>query len=387
MATLGLRWFVATAMLGLAALFTGIGLSLSTADEPKAPDLSDLRDAVKAASKRGGNVTEIRTALDALEKSLAKGWTARKPGETLPPPAELAALRAAVEAAGRKGENVEDIRKELDAIEKAMTGRTFTPPKPAPPPEPQKFPNPNPFPNPVPVPFDFPQPAFPGPGAGIDRELLQKAQELRNKAFEMMLKAPTDAEAQKLMQEAQELMLKAMLGGRNLGGLNPGALNPGLMLPEVGRNVDRFRLGIRMEKLAPITAEQLGLDGQGVAITAVVPGSAAEKAGFKTHDIVLEFAGKAISDNPADLSQRVNEVKAGQKVDAVVMRKGKKVELKGIEMPDLAQAAPQLPELQPFPLPDIKPLPRPRPKVDPNPNIKPAVPVPSILPALPNIPQ
>ncbi len=128
------KWFLAA--------FASLGLAgFAPADEPKAPDLSDLRDAVKAAAKRGNNLREVHSALDVLEKSLAKGWSAPNGGTVSAPP-ELTALRDAVEAAGRKGENVEDIRKELDAIEKAMTGRTFTPPKPAPPPEPQLIPTP-----------------------------------------------------------------------------------------------------------------------------------------------------------------------------------------------------------------------------------------------------
>jgi serine protease Do len=354
MAGLGMRWLAAAAVLGFAALFTGLGVALSTADEPMGPDLSELRDAVKAASKRGDNVLEIRKALDALEKSLAKGWTAPKPGTTVPAPAELTALRDAVEAALKKGENVEAISKELEAVEKAMTGKAFV--RPLPPPPVDLPARPPVRPGLPPLPFQFPQPAF--PGGGIDRELLQKAQELRLKALELMQKNPTDAEALKLMEEAQELMLKAMLAG--------GGINPGLMLPDLGRAQDRYRLGIRMERLAPITAEQLGLDAQGVAIVSVVPGSAADKAGFKMHDIVLEFAGKAISDNPEDLGRRVNEVKAGQKVDAVVMRKGKKVEIKGIELPDMAQINPRL-DIQPFPLPDIQPFPLPRPNIKPLP--------------------
>jgi hypothetical protein len=348
-------------------------MSLSTAEEPKAPDLSELRDAVKAASKRGENVDEIRRALDGLEKLLTRGWTTPKPGETLPAPVELTALREAVEAAAKKGENVEAISKELELIEKAMTGKSFVRPKPLPPPVDQPRPQPQ-------DPFGFPQnvPNFPNfpqvfpPGGGIDPEVMQKMQELQRKALEMMLKNPNDADAKKLMQEAQELLLKALPNN---------GLNMGLGFPNVGRMQDRFRLGIRMERLAPITADQLGLDGRGVAIVNVVPGSAAEKAGFKVHDIVLEFAGKPVSDDPGDLSRLVNDAKAGEKIDAVVMRKGKKTEIKGIELPEAAQFNPQL-DIQPFPFPgqapDLKPR-LPRPDIKP---IRPNLPMPNTLPDL-----
>jgi hypothetical protein len=87
------------------------------ADAPKA-DLSDLKDAVRAADKRGANVEPVKFALAALEKALTKGAT-----ETAPP--ELAALRESVEAALKKGEKVEGISDELSAIEKALTGKAF----------------------------------------------------------------------------------------------------------------------------------------------------------------------------------------------------------------------------------------------------------------------
>jgi hypothetical protein len=109
-----------------------LAASPAPAQEQKAPDLSDLRDAVKAASKRGHNVGEVAKALDALEKALAKGFTPPKPGETPAPLLELVALRGAVETAGAKGEDVAAIRGELDAIEKTVAGKVFERPKPVP---------------------------------------------------------------------------------------------------------------------------------------------------------------------------------------------------------------------------------------------------------------
>lgn len=110
------RLFAAVAF---AILFAGF----ATAADPKSVDLSDLKDAVKAATKKGANVDEVAKALDAVAKLLAKGWTAPKPEEA--PPAELTALREAVEAAARKGENVDAVRDELDAVEKALLGRVL----------------------------------------------------------------------------------------------------------------------------------------------------------------------------------------------------------------------------------------------------------------------
>jgi|SRR5262245_55909785 len=121
-------------ILAVTVLALGLCVGRATADEPKAQklDLSALRDAVNAADKRGENVTDILTALAALEKAVAKGITAQ-PGATTTAPPELVALREAVEMAARKGENVEAISKELGLIEKAITGREYERPKPPPP--------------------------------------------------------------------------------------------------------------------------------------------------------------------------------------------------------------------------------------------------------------
>jgi serine protease Do len=363
----GKRWIAAATVLAFAALGIGAGVRLSTADEPKAAELADLRDAVTAASKRGDNVDDIAKSLDALDKFLAKGFKPEA-GKKTDPPAELMTLRSAVEAAARKGENVDDIRKQLEAVEMKLVGRVLVAPKPAPPPLGDPPPARPEFPNRR-FPNDFPAfPAFPAPdlnrnfGGGIDRDALQKSMTLRMKALEALMKDPNDPKALEMAQEATQEMLKAMQGGRG------GIMMPDLLLPELGggfaRAGDRFRLGIRMEKLTPIVVDQLGLEaGRGIAITDVIADSAAAKAGFKPHDIVLEFAGKPVSDQPEEFNRQVAAVKAGEKVDAVVLRKGKKVELKGIELPagdrEIARPARRIPQprfdVKPLPLPNLLP--------------------------------
>ncbi|HSQ56065.1 MAG TPA: hypothetical protein VLM40_09985, partial [Gemmata sp.] len=88
-----------------------LGLNFSSpfaaAQEARAPDLTDLRDAVRDASKRGGNMLDVTKALDELAKWLEKGFAELKPGEKAPSPPGLLALRQAVETAGRKGEKVD----------------------------------------------------------------------------------------------------------------------------------------------------------------------------------------------------------------------------------------------------------------------------------------
>ncbi|HEV3387335.1 MAG TPA: PDZ domain-containing protein [Gemmata sp.] len=328
MFTSGIRLFAALAIIGSAVLFTFVGVTLSNADEPKAPDLTELRNAVNAAAKRGENVDEIRKALDALQKSLASGFTAPSPGKTLEPSSELVALRETVEAAARKGENVEEIRKQLDVVEKALTGKVQVKPKPLPPVDP---PN-DPF-NP-PNRRIQPNQEF-IPGNVFDPEAVQKANELTRKASEMLLKNPRDPEALKLMQQARELMMQGLLGGKR------GQIIPPMLFPDLGGGRiggDRFRLGVRLERVSELAADQLSLEvARGVGIADVVDGSVAQKVGFKAHDIVLEFAGKPVTDNPEDFTRLVASVKGGEKVDAVVMRKGKKMEIKGIVLPEQAQ--------------------------------------------------
>jgi hypothetical protein len=338
MGTPNTRHVAAVALLGFATLFTGLGVALSNASDAKSPDLTELREAVAAAARRGDNVDEIGKAIDALEQSLAKGFTAPEAGKTAPPSAELVALHKAVESAARKGENVEEIRKLLEPVEKALTGKSLTTPKPQPrEPQPDLLEVP-----PQQLPGRMPriQPANPFvmPGLGINNEDMQKAQELTRRATELLLKDPSDPNAVKLMEEAHELMLKGVMGGRaNL--VPPMNLN----IPDFGRARDRFRLGVRLERISELAADQLGIEvARGVGIADVVEGSPAAKAGFKTHDIVLEFAGKPVTDNPEDFTHMVNSVKPGEKIDAVVMRKGKRVEIKGIDMPATAQEFPRV---------------------------------------------
>lgn len=173
--------------------------------------------------------------------------------------------------------------------------------------------------------------SLPFPDGTVNSSDLQKAQEQMFRAMEALAKNPNDAEARKQMDEAQQTMMKVLNGGF-----------PGAGVPNA-RTRERARLGVRLEPLTPLVTDQLGLEpGKGVAVAGVLDGSAAEKAGFKVHDIVTEFAGKPVTD-PADFARRVSAVKAGEKVDAVVVRKGKRVELKGIDLPALPQNESALP--------------------------------------------
>lgn len=101
------------------------------------------------------------------------------------------------------------------------------------------------------------------------------------------------------------------------------------------------RLGVQVEPVSAVLAEQLNLPADvGVIIHKVVPDTPAAKAGLKDHDILLEFAGKPVPGDVADLTKMVRALKAGQELEAVVIRKGQKQTIKGIVLPEAKAEAP-----------------------------------------------
>lgn len=92
------------------------------------------------------------------------------------------------------------------------------------------------------------------------------------------------------------------------------------------------RLGVVFETPSDILAEQLDLaDGVGVVIVEVQPGSAAEKAGLRKNDVVVKLGGKDAPSVLPRFQELVAGLKGGEKIEAVVYRKGKKVVL-GLEL-------------------------------------------------------
>ncbi len=104
------------------------------------------------------------------------------------------------------------------------------------------------------------------------------------------------------------------------------------------------RLGARLEKPNDTLVAQLGLaTGKGQVLADVKDGSAAGKAGLKTHDILLELNGKDVSSNAAEFAKALNEIKKDTPVDAVVLRAGKRETIKGITLPDVPKSGLTLP--------------------------------------------
>ncbi len=89
--------------------------------------------------------------------------------------------------------------------------------------------------------------------------------------------------------------------------------------------VERGYLGILYKELTPEYAPTLGLDEdtKGVAIADVLKDSAAEKAGLKRYDVIIELDGKPVEDGNEFLN-RVSMLKPGTKVKITVLRDGKR---------------------------------------------------------------
>ncbi|WP_439629826.1 PDZ domain-containing protein [Gemmata sp.] len=288
-----------------------------------APDLSDLRDAVAAANKRGANVAEVTTALAALDQLLARGWTYPPPGTAVPPPRELVALRVAVETAARKGEAVEGVVRELEALEKELTGRVQERVRsPAPPANPAPPGAPGGIAPPMRRP---PQAPRPDP---VALKLAQDAQWYETqlqRAAEQRRQNPLDPDAVLRFVAAKEAAARARSAN---GGPPPAVAPPVPAVPPGVRVAGPVRLGLRLATVAPADAER---NGAGLRVVGVLDGSPAAVAEFRVGDVVVEFAGRPVTGEPAAFARMVAGIPAGR-VAAAVVRDGKRVELKGIEL-------------------------------------------------------
>ena len=92
-----------------------------------------------------------------------------------------------------------------------------------------------------------------------------------------------------------------------------------------GGSVARGFLGISFEDLNPDYASALDLDKdtKGAVITEVIEDSAAEKAGLKYYDVIVEFEGQPVEKSNQFLN-RVAMLSPDTKVNVVVLRDGKR---------------------------------------------------------------
>jgi serine protease Do len=86
-------------------------------------------------------------------------------------------------------------------------------------------------------------------------------------------------------------------------------------------------LGIEMENVNADNMVKYGLGSEkGVIVRSVVKGSPAEEANLKEEDVILEFGGSPVW-STMQFSRLVKETPAGRKVDIVVSRDGKRINL------------------------------------------------------------
>lgn len=92
--------------------------------------------------------------------------------------------------------------------------------------------------------------------------------------------------------------------------------------------VHRAYLGVGIQGVDQELAEQLGMPNpNGAVVTEVQPNSPAAKAGIQPQDVIVEFAGATIY-QPGNLSAQAGRATIGSTQPIVVLRNGKRIELK-----------------------------------------------------------
>jgi hypothetical protein len=167
-----------------------------------------------------------------------------------------------------------------------------------------------------------------GPGGNVEQ--VQKMMEMMMEQMKILQGGGNQFDQ---LQKMMEMMNRQVVD--QMKQLQPGLFPGGNLPPDAGgRLKNDLRLGIRVEKLSPVLADQFDLPGdKGMVITGVAPDSAARKAGIKENDILLEIGGKAVPGDAAEFQKLINEFKPDQQVDVVVFRKGKKESIKNVTLP------------------------------------------------------
>lgn len=161
---------------------------------------------------------------------------------------------------------------------------------------------------------------------------------------ELLVQSPDDDAMKALMEERERInqILRTLRGNVQV---NPGA-GAGGALAAPGMTVRlraAGRLGVAVSTPDATLAEQLDLpEGRGLTVDKVATNSAAEKAGIKPRDILLELNGKPVPSEPGEFVKELAAVPADKPVDAVIMRRGKRETLKGLILPAAKETGPGL---------------------------------------------
>ncbi|HXO63333.1 MAG TPA: Do family serine endopeptidase [Steroidobacteraceae bacterium] len=95
-------------------------------------------------------------------------------------------------------------------------------------------------------------------------------------------------------------------------------------------SVERGQLGVSMYAVTPEMAHSLGLTGStGALVSQVLPGSAADRAGVRTGDVVTSVNSQPVKSN-TDLRNAIGLMRIGQPVEIGLMRDGKPVKVTAV---------------------------------------------------------
>ncbi len=99
------------------------------------------------------------------------------------------------------------------------------------------------------------------------------------------------------------------------------------------------RLGIVVEPLDAALADQLNLPrDEGLVVTKVLPGLAAERVGLRPHDVLLAVDGKPVPATAREFAKLVQGLKTDLPLTVEVVRKGKQMALDGLTLPKARSA-------------------------------------------------
>ena len=159
-------------------------------------------------------------------------------------------------------------------------------------------------------------------GSPEAQEAIRRAMNEYRKAIEQALQGQAiRGDAERATGRAEELFRREVLG--KVAG---------------GREAPASRLGVSLSTVPESLLDQLDLPkNQCLLVTAVAPGSVAEKVGLKKNDVLLTFAGREITADATRFADQIAKQKGGEKFDIVVLRKGKKEAIKGVELAEVKQ--------------------------------------------------